>query len=89
MVLMVLLAGQRWRCRHRGQTCGRGRGRKETGVNGESSAEAYALTGVRQRAWGLRVTESLGTACDGRELPAALCGNPGAGGGGEGGTCVY
>ena len=80
MVLMVLLAGQRWRCRHRGQTCGRGRGRKETGVNGESSAEAYALTGVRRRAWGLRVT-----AGSSRQRSAATQGREGAAREG----CVY
>ena len=46
---MNVFAGEQWRCRHRGQTCGQSRGRREW-THGESGMETYALPGVKQRA---------------------------------------
>ena len=46
MILMNLVAGQRWQCRHREQTYGYRQGpggqRGESGMNGESSMETHS-----------------------------------------------
>ena len=51
VVLMNLLTGQQWRCRHGEQTYGQGRGRGREGegeMSGESSKEQYTLQYVKQ-----------------------------------------
>ena len=40
MVLRSLFAGQQWRCRLRGQTCGH-RGEEEGGTQGERHGDMY------------------------------------------------
>ena len=42
--MMNLFSGKQWRCRHREQTYGQGRGQEGEGeMNGESSMEAYPV----------------------------------------------
>ena len=43
MILMNLIAGQQWRCRHREYTCGQN-GEGEVGTNWESSIETCIFT---------------------------------------------
>ena len=49
MVLMNLIAGQQWRCRHSEQTYGHGRQKekKKGGMTEESGMETYTLPYVK------------------------------------------
>ena len=51
MVLMNLLSGQQWRCRHREQTGGHEAEEGEGGPNEESSVETYTARCKVDRQW--------------------------------------